>query len=196
MERHRLLWLYLQRHTDLHAKSHRVLHMAPERSVQRLLRQLPNVEYVGADLASPLAEVHCDIQALPFADRSFDVVICNHVLEHIPDDRRAMAELVRVMAPGGWAVLMCPIARDRATTLVDPSVRTPADAMRVYGQEDHVRLYGADYRDRLEAAGFTVGVERFLDELAPEVIRRHRLRRRDDLFEEDDIYIGRVGGPA
>jgi N-acetylglucosaminyl-diphospho-decaprenol L-rhamnosyltransferase len=196
MERHRLLWLYLQRRTDLHAKSHRVLHMAPERSFQRLLRQLPNVEYVSADLASPLADVRCDIQALPFADRSFDVVICNHVLEHIPDDRRAMAELARVMAPGGWAILMCPIARDRATTLVDPSVRTPADAMRVYGQEDHVRLYGADYRERLEAAGFTVSVDRFLDELDPEVIRRHRLRRRDDLFAEDDVYIARVGEPA
>jgi nucleotide-binding universal stress UspA family protein len=107
-----------------------------------------------------------------------------------------MRELARVTAPGGWAVLMCPIGRDRATTLTDPAVRTPADALRVYGQEDHVRLYGADYRERLEAAGFEVTVERFLDELAPEVVERHRLRRRDDVFEADDIYIGRVGGSS
>jgi len=193
MERHRLLCLYLQQRTDLHTKRHRVLHLAPEVSIQRLLRRLPNIEYLSADLVSPLADVHCDIQALPFEDGRFDVVICNHVLEHIPDDRRAMAELARVMAQGGWAVLMCPIARDQATTLSDPSVKTPEDAMRVYGQEDHARLYGADYRERLEGAGFEVAIERFLDELAPEVIQRYRLRRKDDLFEEDDIYIGRLG---
>ncbi|MGH2941737.1 MAG: methyltransferase domain-containing protein, partial [Solirubrobacteraceae bacterium] len=196
MERHRLLWLYLQQRTDVHTQRYRVLHLAPELSIQRLLRRLPNIDYVSADLAAPLADVHCDIQALPFEDDGFDVVICNHVLEHIPDDRRAMSELARVTAPGGWAVLMCPIARDRAATLTDESVKTPADALRVYGQEDHVRLYGADYRDRLAEAGFDVIVERFLDELPPEVIQRYRLRRRDDLFEQDDIYIGRMGGPA
>lgn len=196
MERHRLLWLYLQQRTDLHTKRYRVLHMAPEISIQRLLRRLPNIDYVGADLQSPLADVHCDIQDLPFPDGRFDVVICNHVLEHVPDDHRAMTELARVLAPGGWAVLMCPIARGRATTLVDASVRTPHDAMRVYGQEDHARLYGGDYRHRLEEAGFAVSVDRFLDDLAGDVIDRCRLRRSDDLFEDDDIYIGRVDGPA
>ncbi|HVL31159.1 MAG TPA: glycosyltransferase [Solirubrobacteraceae bacterium] len=196
MERHRLLWLYLRERSDLLSRRRRVLHMAPEDCIQRLLAPLENVEYVAADLASPLADVHCDIQRLPFEDDRFDVVICNHVLEHVPDDRAAMRELARVTAPGGWAVLMCPIGRDRATTLTDPAVRTPADALRVYGQEDHVRLYGADYRERLEAAGFEVTVERFLDELAPEVVERHRLRRRDDVFEADDIYIGRVGGSS
>lgn len=196
MERHRLLWLYLQRRTVLLSDCLRVLHMAPEGCIQRLLRRLPNLDYVTADLASPLADVHCDIQHLPFQDDSFDVVICNHVLEHIPDDRRAMAELARVTAPGGWAVLMCPIGRDRAVTLSDPAVRTPSEALRVYGQEDHVRLYGADYRERLEAAGFEVAVEPFLDELPPELVERHRLRRRHDIFESDEVYIGRVRRPA
>ncbi len=192
MERHRILWLYLQQRTDLLTGRHRVLHMAPESGIQRLLRRLPNLDYVAADLASPLADVHCDVQALPFEDDSFDVVICNHVLEHVPDDRRAMAELARVTRPGGWAVLMCPIARDRTTTLEDPAVTTADERLRVYGQEDHLRLYGADYRERLQRAGFVVTVERFLDELAPEVVERHRLRRRDDVFARDDVYIGRV----
>lgn len=191
MERHRLLWLYLQQRTDLYTRRHRVLHMAPEAGTQRLLRRLPNIDYVSADLDSWRADVQCDIQALPFGDESFDVVICNHVLEHIPDDRRAMSELVRVLAPGGWAVLMCPIGRNRATTLEDLDVRTPADAMRAYGQEDHVRLYGSDYRQRLADAGFSVSVHHFLDEIAPEVVDRYALRRSHDLFEEDDIYIGR-----
>jgi N-acetylglucosaminyl-diphospho-decaprenol L-rhamnosyltransferase len=194
MERHRVLWLYLQQRTDLLTKRYRVLHVAPEASIQRLLRCQPTIEYVSADLASPLADVHCDIQALPFADDSFDVVICNHVLEHIPDDRRAMSEIARVLAPGGWAVLMCPIARGQPETLTDLSVGTPEDAMRVYGQEDHVRLYGADYRDRLEEAGFAVSVERLLDDLPPELVDRCRLRRSDDLFEDDYVYIGRIAG--
>jgi|GEM_PF-91207 len=196
MERHRLLWLYLQQRTDLHTRRHRVLHLAPETAIQRLLKRLPNIDYVSADLASPLADVHCDVQSLPFEDASFDVVICNHVLEHIPDDRRAMAELARVTARGGFAVLMCPVARDRATTLEDPSVTTPQDALRVYSQEDHVRLYGADYRDRLEAAGFAITIDRFLDELDDEVIERYKLRSVHAVFDEDHIYIGRVGGPA
>lgn len=191
MERHRLLWLYLQQRTDLYTRRFHVLHMAPEASTQRLLRRLPNIHYVSADLNSWCADVQCDIQQLPFDDESFDVVICNHVLEHIPDDRRAMSELLRVMAPGGWAVLMCPIGRDRDTTLEDPDVRIPADALRVYGQEDHVRLYGSDYRERLAEAGFDVSVHHFLDEIDPEVVERYALRRQHDLFEEDDIYIGR-----
>ena len=191
MERHRLLWLYLQQRTDVQTRRYRVLHMAPEASIQRILRRLPNIEYISADLDSWRADVHCDIQDLPFPDESFDIVICNHVLEHIPDDRGAMSELVRVMAPGAWAVLMCPIARQRAMTFEDPEVRTPADALRAYGQEDHVRLYGSDYRSRLEDAGLVVSVDRFLDDIAPEVIERYALRRTHDLFEEDDIYIGR-----
>lgn len=196
MERHRLLWLYLQQRTDLVTRHHRVLHMAPETAIQRLLRKLPNIDYVSADLASPLADVHCDLQSLPFEDGSFDVVICNHVLEHIPDDRRAMTELARVTAPGGFALLMCPIAADRATTLEDPSVKTSEDALRVYSQEDHVRLYGADYCDRLEAAGFTMRVERFLEDLDEEVVERYKLRSVHDVFEEDHIYIGRMSGSA
>jgi Methyltransferase domain/Glycosyl transferase family group 2 len=190
MERHRLLWLYLQQRTDLFSEHRRLLHIAPERSFRRLLRRLPTIEYVGADLNSPLADIHCDIQALPFDDASFDILICNHVLEHVPDDRRAMSELVRVLAPGGWAILMCPIARGRTVTLADPTVATPEDALRVYGQEDHARLYGADYRARLEQAGFRVLVDRFLDDLAPETIERYCLRRKNDVFEDDDIYVG------
>lgn len=194
MERHRLLWLFLQRHTDLFTRRHRVLHMAPEYQLQRRLKRLPNIDYVGADLASPLATVHCDIQALPFEDQSFDVVISNHVLEHIPDDAQAMAELHRVLTPHGWAVLMCPIARGQETTLEDPCVRSAEDALRRYGQGDHVRLYGSDYRERLEAAGFEVGVHDFLAECDTEVIERYALRRKHDLFEPDDVYIGRRSG--
>lgn len=191
MERHRLLWLYLQRETDLGSARRRVLHVAPEYQLQRRLLALPRLEYLSVDRDSRLADIHCDLQDLPFAPRSFDVVIANHVLEHVADDRKAIAEIARVLADGGWAVLMCPIARGRDVTLEDATITTPDDRLRVYGQEDHVRLYGADYRRRLAAGGFDVETRRYLRELEPASVVRYGLRRQHDLFDEDDIFIAR-----
>jgi len=150
LERHRVLWLWLRERIPPKA---RVLHVAPEPGLSERLKAMP-IDYLSVDIDSPFAMKRCDITDIPEPDASFDVLICNHVLEHIPDDRRAMAELRRVLKPGGLAVLQHPI-HDRPDTLEDPSVVAPDDRLRVFGQEDHVRIYGWDMLDRLRSAGFT-----------------------------------------
>ncbi|HEU0264226.1 MAG TPA: methyltransferase domain-containing protein, partial [Geobacterales bacterium] len=178
LERHRLLWLYLQQKTNLFREKLRVLHFAPEKIFQDALRRLPNLDYVSADLYSPLAMVKMDITNITFADDSFDVILCNHVLEHIPDDRRAMAELLRVMKPDGWAILQVPIDMNRATTYEDPTIVTPEERQRHFGQDDHVRWYGRDYGDRLRESGFTLRIDQF----AHEVPESHGILRDDDIY--------------
>ncbi len=165
LERHRLLWLYLQQKTNLFRDKLRVLHFAPEKIFQDALRTLPNLDYVSADLYSPLAMVKMDITDITFPDDSFDVILCSHVLEHIPDDRKAMAELYRVLKPGGWAILQVPIDPKLDTTYEDPSIVTPEERKRHFGQDDHVRWYGRDYGDRLKQAGFNLRLDQFGDEV-------------------------------
>ena len=101
LERHRILWLFLQRETDLLEAPHRVLHLAPEPVIADLIRNRPNLSYISGDLNPGAAMEVMDVTELPRPDGAFDVVLCNHVLEHIPDDRRAMSELFRVLEPGG-----------------------------------------------------------------------------------------------
>ncbi len=188
LERHRALWLYLAQRTDLLSAPLRVLHLAPERQLQRHLAGRSNLSYRSADLDSPLADDAVDVQALPYADGAFDVVLCNHVLEHVDDDRRAMRELARVLAPGGWAIVTCPIDGRLAATVEDPAVVAPADRLRVYGQEDHARRYGRDFGERLAEAGFAVTVERVVEQLPAAVVTRHGLRRDDPVFGREDVY--------
>lgn len=172
-----MLWLYLtEAHPELlEERPLRFLHFAPEESFTRLLRSRPNVEYVSADLDSPLAEQKADIQALPFPDESFDALLCSHVLEHVEDDRRAMGELHRVLRPGGWGIVMVPQHGGLAETLEDPSVDTPQERLETYGQADHLRLYGRDFQDRLRAAGFDVEVTEYAQELPSELRTRYVL---------------------
>lgn len=158
--RHRLLHFYLRDRTDLFTAPHRLLHMAPEMLYQRVFRRLPNIVYTSADLSSPLAMKHFDLTNVPLPDGSFTSILCNHVLEHIPDDRAAMRELNRLLAPGGWAVLMVPLST-REPTREDLSVTHPRERERLFGQRDHVRVYGTDYADRLRNAGFEVTLDEF-----------------------------------
>ena len=165
--RHRLLWLYLERETDLLDARHRVLHIAPEPSLSRLLAGRTNLEYLSADLDPRRGAMETfDVMAIPMADDAFDVVICSHVLEHVRDDRTAMREMRRVLAPAGVAYLPHPVSTDLATTYDDPSIVTPTGRRRAYGQEDHVRLYGRDFTTRLEAAGFSVTIRGYAEELS------------------------------
>jgi SAM-dependent methyltransferase len=175
LERHRLQWLFLKSRTNLYTDRLRVLHFAPEISLQRQLRKMQNLDYVSADLDSPRADVWFDICAIPYLADSFDVVLCSHVLEHVPDDRLAMRELCRVMKPGGWGIIQVPMDRSREDTFEDWSVTSEADRERVFGQRDHVRVYGNDYYDRLREAGFEVQRDTFVQELSPELIERYRL---------------------
>ena len=166
LERHRLLWLFLERHTDLLARPLRVLHIAPEGGIGRRLQALEGVDYLSGDLEPGAAMEVVDVTRIRHPDASFDAVLCNHVLEHVPDDRAAMRELRRVIRPDGWAVIQVPMLSER--TDEDPGVTDPAERLRRFGQEDHVRIYGRDFLDRLREAGWAPEVHVMRDELAPE----------------------------
>ncbi|MEJ2185422.1 MAG: methyltransferase domain-containing protein [Gemmatimonadota bacterium] len=182
LERHRLLWLYLHDRTNLFTHDLRILHLAPEKVLQDLMAPLPNVDYTSADLDSPLAMAAVDIVDLPWAADTFDAVLCSHVLEHIPDDRRAMRELLRVLKPGGWAILQVPLDRTRAGTYEDPAIVAPDARERAFGQHDHVRVYGLDYADRLQQVGFDVTVDDYVKKLPPGQVEKHALSRDEDIY--------------
>jgi len=172
LERHRLLWLYLERETDFFKKSLKVLHVAPEQAFYKSFKKLDNIDYTTTDLHSPLANVKADICDLPFKENQFDVILCNHVLEHIPNDKKAMQELFRVLKPGGWAILQVPLDSKRLKTFQDDTITDPKERMRVFGQYDHVRLYGMDYFEKLEKSGFSTQAIIYAEELTSEEITR------------------------
>ena len=182
LERHRLLWLYLAERTPLFSQPLRLLVIAPERQLQARLRAQPRVAYVSGDLDSPLAMTRLDLQRLPFRDRSFDALLCSHVLEHVADARRALGEIFRVMAPGGWAILQSPLDPARATTFEDPRVTSPEERERVFGQRDHVRIFGRDYPQWLAAAGFEVHVDGFARERGAAFATLHGLDPAEDVY--------------
>lgn len=192
LERHRLLWLWLQRMTNFFdGRPKHVLHVAPESFLEGRFRRVVGSGYITADLYNPSATVKMDITDIQYPDESFDVIFCSHVLEHVPDDRRAMRELRRVLKRDGWAVIMVPITADH--TYEDPSITDAAGRLRVYGQADHVRRYGPDFVDRLREAGFTVEVltaDRMLDR--NEVIRLGLALSRAEIYSctRGDLHVG------
>ncbi|WP_108113568.1 class I SAM-dependent methyltransferase [Kordia periserrulae] len=175
LERHRLLWLYLQNETDFFTKPQKVLHFAPEQAFYKRFRNQENLDYTTTDLYSPLADVKADICNLPFEDDAFDTILCNHVLEHIPDDTKAMQELYRVLKPGGMAILQIPQDLERETTFEDDSVTDKKERTKIFGQYDHVRVYGLDFFDKLRNVGFTVKEEDYTANFTPEEIERYCL---------------------
>ena len=175
LERHRLLWLYLTRETDFFSKPLKVLHVAPEQAFYKRFKNQKNLTYITTDLYSPLADVKADLCALPFEDNSFDVIFCNHVLEHIPDDAQAMRELYRVMKKGGWGIFQVPQDINRAHTFEDDTIIDPAERTRIFGQYDHVRVYGLDYFDRLRQVGFEVEEIIYSTHFTTEEIERYRI---------------------
>ncbi len=177
LERHRLLWLYLQNKTDFFTQPLKVLHFAPEQAFYKRFRKLKNLDYVTTDLDSPLADVRADICNLPFDENSFDVILCNHVLEHIPDDTKAMEELYRVLRPGGWGIFQIPQDLKREKTFEDDSITDPGERARIFGQYDHVRIYGRDYFDKLASVGFKVVEEDYTEEISENLIEKYRLAK-------------------
>jgi SAM-dependent methyltransferase len=149
-----------------------------------MLLRVEGLQYVGADRDSPLADDRVDIRPLPYEDGRFGAVLCSHVLEHVDDDRRAMREMLRVLRAGGWAIIMAPVAHRREATLEDPSITDEAKRVHLFGQEDHVRIYGTDLADRLGEEGFSVRVEQLVEDLPTETVRRMRLD-----VEDDEIYF-------
>ena len=175
LERHRLLWLFLQQETDLFRSNLKVLHFAPEQAFYKRFRKLKNLDYTTTDLNSPLSDIKADICNLPFEDNTYDVILCNHVLEHIPDDQKAMQELYRVLKPGGWGVFQIPQDLQRERTFEDDNIIDRKERAKIFGQYDHVRIYGRDYFDKLRKAGFEVEEVDFTHKLTQEEINRYRL---------------------
>jgi SAM-dependent methyltransferase len=167
--RHRAMLLYLRDVVGVGQASCRVLHIGPERALQRWLTAADGVSYVAVDLDSPLATLRADVTRLPFEEGSFDLILCSHVLEHVPDDRAAIAELFRVLRPDGTAIIQVP-PDPVAETFEDLSVSSPRVRQRLFDQYDHVRLCGPDYWHRIAAAGFDVSEEDHVRRL-PEAAR-------------------------
>ena len=162
LERHRLLWLWLVRESDIGRGAMalpKMLHIAPEVALMRKFKKMyastPD-RYVTADLESPLADMHFDVQQIPLEAESFDAVICNHIMEHVEDDGKALRELYRIMRRGGWGVILSPVELEREHTFEDDTITDPAERTRIFGQYDHRRIYGRDYAARLREAGFEV----------------------------------------
>lgn len=186
LERHRLIWLYLKQKTDFFQKKLHVLHIAPEACFIHRFEKIHQENYITADIESPLAKVKMDIHHIPFDENTFDVVLCNHVLEHVQDDIKVVAEIRRVLKPGGFAILQVPFFNPIAdNTLEDPTITEKREREKIFGQDDHVRKYGRDYPLRLRRGGLKPIEDSFVDEI-PEAFRK-----KFGLVKGEVIYGGR-----
>lgn len=181
LERHRQMWLYLHNETEFFTKNHKVLHIAPEQEFLRRFKKMKNLDYISADLFSPIVDVKADILDLPFEDESFDIVFCNHVLEHIEDDGKAISELYRVMKKGGWGIFQVPLKNSLTETYEDFSIKDPKERQKHFGQYDHVRWYGMDYFERLQKARFQVDINYYSKQFSDEERRRFALMENEIL---------------
>ena len=175
LERHRLLWLYLRDETDFFTAPKKVLHFAPEQAFYKRFRNQKNLDYTTTDLNSPLADVKADICKLPFPDNSYDLILCNHVLEHIPDDTTAMKELYRVLKPGGMGIFQIPQDLNREKTFEDNSITDRDQRAKIFGQYDHVRIYGRDFFEKLRSIGFKVVEEDYTKKISAELVSEYCL---------------------
>jgi len=182
LERHRLIWLYLKEKTNFFNDNLKFLHIAPEYCFIKLFKNQKNLDYITADLNSPWADVKMDVHEIPFEDNSFDVIMCNHVLEHVQDDRKVMKEFYRVIKKGGWGIFQVPIDTNREETFDDPSIKDPKEREKHYWQDDHVRLYGLDYGNILSEAGFEVIEDDYINTLDPKLVKRYALPKGEIIY--------------
>ena len=175
LERHRLFWCYAQAFTNLFDGAPKsLLHVAPEEILATRLQKLPGINYLSADLDSPRAMVKMDLTDIQYPEATWDVTLCSHVLEHIPDDRKAMAEMYRTLKPGGWLLVQVPTYGD--TTYENWDIDTEAGRVEHFGQRDHVRKYGTDIVGRLQEAGFNVKLERPVTLFDAATVKKHALK--------------------
>ena len=185
LERHRLMWVYLKTKSNFFTADLKVMHIAPEQCFYKLFRNQKNLDYTTGDLESPLADIHFDLHKIPLEDNQYDVIFCNHVMEHVENDVQCMQELLRIMKPGGWGIFQVPIDRTRDTTYEDASITDPKEREKHFWQYDHVRLYGTNYPDVLRSAGFEVEEYDYREELDEETYNRYRF------YEGEMLYIVR-----
>ena len=177
LERHRLLWLYLKNETRFFTDKIKILHFAPEQAFYKRFKRLQNLDYTTTDLNSPLADVKADICDLPFNDNTFDFILCNHVLEHIPDDTKALQELFRVLKPEGMGIFQIPQDLSREITFEDDTITDKKERAKIFGQYDHVRVYGRDYFDKLRSTGFKVREVNYTAVLSQDEITEYGLAK-------------------
>ncbi len=183
LERHRVMWLYLKNKSDFFTKPNlKVMHIAPEQCFHGKFKKQKNLDYTTGDLLSPIADLHFDLHDIPLENDQYEVIFCNHVMEHVKDDLKCMQELYRIMKPGGWGILQVPIDETRTETYEDWSITSPEDREKHFWQYDHVRLYGLNYPRRLEEAGFKVDIVDFSKELPTEVFERYRIPKSELLY--------------
>lgn len=182
LERHRLLWLYLKEKTGLFTDKMSFLHIAPEYCFLKRFKKLPNLDYITGDLISPWADVKMDVHDIPFEDNRFNAVMCNHVLEHVEDDEKVMKEFLRVLKPGGWGIFQVPIDYNRAETLEDTAINTDELREIHYWQDDHVRLYGLDFGEKLAQAGFEVTEDDYVKKLDQKLVKRYALLKNEIIY--------------
>jgi SAM-dependent methyltransferase len=181
LERHRLLWLYLVNERKILDSKIKLLNIAPDYATQNKIKKLVNIDYTSVDLESSLAMKKADLTNLPFVNNMFDAIICYHVLEHIEDDLKAMSELFRVLKQGGWAILQSPIDDEREETFEDYIITSPQERKKIFGQEDHVRIYGKDYFIRLRTAGFDVTEDAFIRKFSQSEIEKFVLYKEEKI---------------
>lgn len=183
LERHRLLWLYLKAKTNFFEQPLNFLHIAPEQCFMKAFEKQHGEGYITADLESPLAKVKMDVHNIPFEANTFDAAMCNHVMEHVEDDIKAMSEIYRVLKPGGWAIMQVPFFHPIPdTTFQDKNIKDPKEREKIYGQDDHVRLYGKDYPERIRKAGFEVTEDDFIKTYSKEEIERYALPKNEIIY--------------
>jgi SAM-dependent methyltransferase len=175
------MWLFLQEKTNFFTAPLKVLHIAPEHCFIKRFEALPHLDYITADIESPLAKVKMDVHAIPFPDNTFDVVFCNHVLEHVDDDLLACSEFNRVLKSDGWGILQSPVYPLEAT-LEDKTITDPAERERLFGQRDHVRKFGKDYAARLRRSGIQIEENQFVKEITPEKMKQYALAPDEVIF--------------
>lgn len=189
-DRDRLIHLYLEKKTNIFSAPNRVLHIAPEAWLKELFQSLPMIEYTnGVKGVKNMGYYYdrttreLDITSLDMENNSYDAIVCNHVLEHIPDDTKAIKEIYRVLKPGGWAILQVPLSAILETTYEDKSIKKPEKRAEAFGQFDHVRIYGKDYPKRLEFVGFTVEQFNPKNEVwGKEYLNKYALNINENLF--------------
>ena len=172
LERHRLLWLYLKNETGFFDKKIKLLHFAPEQAFYKRFKKLSNIQYDTIDINSPLAKIKADICDLPIKDNTYDFILCNHVLEHILDDNKAISELYRVLKKDGVGIFQVPIDMKKEFTFQDDSITDKKERNKIFGQYDHVRVYGKDYFTKLKNAGFKVEEVDYTKNLSKDEIYR------------------------
>jgi SAM-dependent methyltransferase len=183
LERHRLMWMYLKDRTKFFEQPFQVLHIAPEACFIKRFEKIHGEHYITADIESPLAKVKMDIHQIPFEPNTFDAVLCNHVLEHVRDDIKAISEINRVLKPGGFAILQVPFFNPVGpTTFEDPTITDKRQREKIFGQDDHVRKYGEDYPDRIKKGGLQPITDHYIDEIPEDTRKKFGLTKGEIIY--------------